>query len=470
MAGARFINLRAWMADGLLKRLFRDASILLGGNIGGSLLGLVSIGLTARALGPGPLGILVLLKAYVGLIEKLTTFQSGQAFTAHGAQLLEQRRHQDFKSLVKFSVLLDVSAAGAGALIGMAAAYAFGQWRGWDVQQTQMAIWYSATLFSSIRETPRAVLRLFGCFNQLAILEVVAALIKLAGVVAVYFMGAGLVAFVAVWMVTEVVGNLLVVGMGWLEVRRQGFRGALASPVRGITTRCPGLWGFVWTTNMGGVVKGVSQEADTLLVGGLLGAAEAGLYKIAKQCAQVVFQLTEPLYRVLFPEIAKLWAKQDAASIQRLLRRLGLLGGCAATAVLVSVIALGSQLLSLAFGEAFGQAHAVLVWQMAGVTVMVSTFPLASALPATGQYRAAFRITLSSLGFYLLVLAVLTRSAGLVGAGAAYLLHHLFRSLLLIRQMRWALAGTPLAVRVADVLRAPEPMVMRMSSQQARDR
>ena len=458
MAGKRFINVRAWLVDGLLRRLFRDAGIVLSGNVAASLLALVSMGLTARALGPELLGILVLIKSYVALIEKLTAFQSWQAFIAHGARLLEQKQHSDFKSLVKFSMLLDASAAAAGALLGMAAAYVFGQWRGWDAQQIQMAVWYSAALFSSLVGTPRAVLRLFGRFNQLAIQEVAGAGIKLAGVIAACLLHGSLRAFVAVWIVTQVLDNLLLLGMVWRELRRQGFGGVLASPVRGITTRCPGLWGFVWTTNLNATVKGFSQEADTLLIGGLLGVAEAGLYKVAKQCTHVVLQLADPLYRVLFPEISKLWAKQDAASIQRLLRRLGLLSGCIIACALVGVIVLGRQLLSLAFGAPFAQAHAVLIWQMVGTMVLASTFPLASALPATGQYRAALRIMLAGVVLYLPALAVLTRAAGLAGAGAAFALHQLFRSLLLIRQMRWVLAGTPLAARVADVRRRPEPI------------
>src|SRR3989338_7684016 len=182
MAAWHRVNLRAWMADGFLRRLYKDAGIVLSGTAGSSVLGLVALGVTARALGPESLGVLVLIKAYVTVVEKFAGFQSWQALIMHGAQLIEQNRRDDFKRLMKFGTLVDVAGASLGALGGAAAAYWVGRWRGWDPNTVSLALVYSLTLLTSVTGTPKAILRLFGRFHVLATQGVIAAAVKLVGV------------------------------------------------------------------------------------------------------------------------------------------------------------------------------------------------------------------------------------------------------------------------------------------------
>ena len=69
----------------LLKRLFKNSSILFSGNLWVSILGLASFALTAKALGTEQFGLLVLVTTYVLLIDKLVNFQAWRALIKFGS-------------------------------------------------------------------------------------------------------------------------------------------------------------------------------------------------------------------------------------------------------------------------------------------------------------------------------------------------------------------------------------------------
>jgi len=425
----RALDVRVWRQDGIFRRLTRNAGILVGGSAAASVLDLGSVALTARALGAEQFGVIALIKTYAFIVERLLTFQSWQALIKYGAERLERGEREDFKRLVKFGTLLDAATAVASAAIGALAVVWVGRWRGWAPEVIGMASLYSLTNLFSLRSTPTAVLRLFDRFNRFAAQEVIASACKLIAVAVAYWRGAGLWTFVIIWAATAVGSKLLLVAAGWIELRARGFRGVLSASLRGLSVRCEGLWKFVWMTNLNASLKVPLKEADLLLVGGLLGLAPAGVYKIAKQCAHSVSDLATPLYHAIYPELAKLWAKADLRGMKRLVFRSGVTAGTGALLLWIVVLMVGTQVLPAVFGPDFAGAQTVLVWYLLGVVMDMGTLSLAPALLAAGRPGWQFRIDVVSAGVYLLVLWVLIGSAGLVGAGMAYLLQQTLRAL-----------------------------------------
>lgn len=424
MAPQRAIStFRFWLTDHLFRRLFHNAAILLSGTAGASLLTLGTFALTARALGPEGFGILMLIKAYVFVVDRLVSFQPWQALIKYGADALEHRRTDEFKRLIKCGTLLDLASAVIGASAAAAGAYWVGTWRGWDPHIVRMATGYSIVILFNFASTPTAILRLFNRFKPLAMQEVVAAGVKLAGVIVAFLLGAGLRAFLSIWIASEVVGQALVVLMGWMELRRQGIRGIMRARVRGVTAESPGLWRFLWTTNLNTTVLMSARELDTLVVGGVLGPAGVGLYKIAKQCAKMLAQVSDPLYHAIYPELAKLWAQGRPGSIRQLVIRSGISLGSLGFVVWVSVLLLGRVFLGLAFGPAFVAAYPALLWCMSGVVIDVTVIPLHPVLLAMGRPGLTFWIHVAGTLCFLPALIGLSRAFGVTGAGMAFFIY-----------------------------------------------
>jgi O-antigen/teichoic acid export membrane protein len=236
--------------------------------------------LTARALGAELFGILMLIKSYVMIVDLLVNFQSGQALVKYGAAALEHRQIDEFKRVLKFGFLLDCTAATLGTLLAVLLAPWVGRWMGWDGETVRLAMLYSVAILSNLSGMPSAVMRLFERFQWYALQDAFASGLKLIAVTAAFFAGAGLKTFLLVWLVSEVAGKLLLLALGWVLLRRQGIKGMLVAPISGIRRQCPGIWNFVWTTNLSSSIRLVTKELDLMLVGGLLGASAAGLFKV----------------------------------------------------------------------------------------------------------------------------------------------------------------------------------------------
>ena len=416
---------RQWVQDDLLRRLFNNAAMLFSGKMVASLLGLASLVMTARALGVAQFGILVLINTYVIIVDSLVNFQSWQAIIKYGADALDQKREQDFKSLIKFGFMLDGATAILGTVLAASAAWFVGQWRGWNEQLILMAAMYSFTILFHISGTPTAILRLFDNFKKFAYQNVIAAVIKLIGIAIVFTTGAGLWAFLLVWAVVDILGNLILIYFAYRELVHQEFHGFIRSSAKNISQRFNGIWSFVWTTNISSSIRMTSKELDILIIATMLGPAEVGLYKIAKQFASMILKLIDPLYQSIFPELAKLFSNNAIKEFVRFGVRASILAGLLALSCWFILYFFGSYIISLTVGDVYLDSLGVMLWYMLAVVVAAAAFPLQPAMLSMGRPHISFWVHIATTIIYLTVLLVVLPIMGLIGAGVAYLVYYI---------------------------------------------
>src|SRR5262245_44254602 len=124
-------TVRHWLADGILRRTFKNAGMLLSGRATNGLLSLATLSLLAHALGIEQFGILVLVQTYVLVLTACATFQSWQAVIRYGAICLETKNCASFQSLVKFTTLLDIAGVLFATAVGYFAAPIIGPYVDW---------------------------------------------------------------------------------------------------------------------------------------------------------------------------------------------------------------------------------------------------------------------------------------------------------------------------------------------------
>ena len=88
-----------WFKEDSFRLLFKNAGTLLSGNMIAWILGLITFAITARILGPTQFGIFVLITTYVTIVDKILNFQSWQALIKYGAEVLEKKNNDSFKSI-----------------------------------------------------------------------------------------------------------------------------------------------------------------------------------------------------------------------------------------------------------------------------------------------------------------------------------------------------------------------------------
>ncbi len=445
---------KALLRDDLLRRLLRNTSYLLTGTAGASFLALVALALTARSLGPELLGVLAMIQAYAGMVDR-ARIETWPALIKYGAEALEEERYDDFKSLIKFGFLVDVASAAFATMVAVAGVFAAGWWFEWAPETVQMAGLFSLSILFRTSSMPTAVLRLFNRFGLDAVQDVATNAVRVLLVAAAYLAEAGLWAFLLITMSAQILNSVVLTIVGWTVLRRQGYRGVMTSSCKGITQRCPGIWSFIWSLNAGNIARRSTRELDILFVGAVLDPAAASLYHIAKKLGEILVLAGTPIQQAVYPELARLWARAEAARFRRTVTQIDLGSGGLGVAFMM-VIAFNAELLiTLTMGAQFTAAAGPLVFQTLGVVVFLFGTALRPALFSMGmQVRFLQIVTVSTVCFYATLL-IAVPSFGIYGAPIAHIVYNLVWLIAMraafvegIRQGPAAQAGTALAEEV----------------------
>jgi O-antigen/teichoic acid export membrane protein len=429
-----------WYRDELLRRLMKNASYLVSGNMVAAGLGLVALALSARALGPELLGVLALIEAYTSLVDRLIRLEPWQALIKYGADALERDRPDDFRSLLKFGVLVDAAGAGCGALVAIAFVAIVGPWLGWSEQTVHMAAIYSLSLLFQLAATPTAVLRLYDRFAVFAWLEVAAAAARAALFALAFLAGAGLWTFLLLAMVVHFARHFTLGLIAFRELRRQGHSGFRSAPIAGVGRRWPGIWTLMWSVKATNLIRRSTGDVDTLLIGAMLDTAAVGLYHVAKRLGQATLKVGVPLQQVLFPDLARLWARREIARLRRTVIQIDVIGGGLAAAVLACVALNIDLVLKLTVGPDYAGAALLVILQLIATTTTLFGTALRPALLSMGlEVRLLKVVIVATLSFYA-TLVVLLPLLGVVGASIAHIVLNtvwmVAASMAFVRQIR----------------------------------
>ncbi len=408
-----------WFEDGLFRRIFRNAGLLLSRRVIAAVMGLAYLALAAQALGPAAFGALVLVHAYVVVVSRVTSFQSWQAVVRFGADCLAPERRADLQGLLAFSLWLDIGSSAVGAAIAVAAMPWIGPRLGLDADIVAMAQLYAVLALFMLRAVPNGVLRLFDRFDLLANIQLIAPAMRLAGAALALAAGAGLWAFLLTWFLAGLAANLSLMTFAWRELARREMLRGFRPRLRGLTAPHPGLWRFIWTSNLHATLTLAKTHGTTLAVGWVLGPAAAGIFKIAAEFANVLVKPTSLLNQTVYPELAKLASGGAKARIGRVVRRAGLVTAAGASGVVLLTALLGQPVLTLVVGAGFLDAYPVMILLVLGAALGLGGFALDPAMFVLGRPDIPLRINVCVTLLYVPAFLLLLHLMGTVGGGIA---------------------------------------------------
>jgi O-antigen/teichoic acid export membrane protein len=396
------------------KRMGRNLAWLLGGK---GFTGIASLGylaVAARTLGPMSFGLFSLALAYGQAIASLVQFQSWQSVIRYGAGHMAADDDSALSRLLGFTASLDIATALTGAAIATIGVRIAGPLLGWSMIEQHRAALYGAALLLSVDATPSGILRLHDRFDLLAFAQAAAPTIRLLGAVTVWWFGGGVVAFLAVWATAAVSQSAAcwIAALIKCDCRLAFGVRAFVQAVR----ENIGIWRFMLATNLSSSFGMLWQQIGTLAVGGAAGAAAAGGFRLAARLARGLAKPIKTVTLVLYPELARLVASDDGATLRRVATRVGRIAlALAALLVLVAAMA-GPSLLHAFAGHSFGFAKAFLILLAIASAINLSGFALDPLLTAHGRAGAVLAARGAGAGLYLLLLAVLLPTVGAIGA------------------------------------------------------
>jgi O-antigen/teichoic acid export membrane protein len=221
----------------------------------------------------------------------------------------------------------------------------------------------------------------------------------------------------------------------------------------------PRIFGF--TKNVMGeqILSFIGNEADTAVVGKVMGSAVLGVYNLAYQLSNLIGKnVSAVLTMVSTPALAAAFERKTGlgAPYRRMMRVLSL----ATTPLLLGLFVLANELVFLVYGPKWGGAVPLLRIFIVATLVRSVTSPSGAIFNVVGRPELSMKIVLWFLILYVPVL-VITSQVGLVelalgvaGARVIVGLVSLYMSLDLIDESRWRVTGELLRSLLAGIVMA----------------
>ena len=413
----------------VLKRLYRNAGIIFSGNVVSALLGLLTLMVITRALSLDDFGHYALITAFIGMIDRLTSFQTWQALIHFGTHAREDNDKPLIMSLFAFGWGLDTISGFIGFFLAILAAMFVPAWFGLNIEHTNTSAVTITAIAATVllvnwTSTPTAILRLYDKFYAQALYQKVTASLLLLGAATLWLNGTTtILPYVIVWAVGTIAGRLLFMTLAIREIKANDTWCPSAISMRTLFAKTDGLWKYVIGTNMNGIVR-VVRDFDIFVVNAILGTSAAGLYRVARKIVQLCGKVTGPFHQAVYPELTKLYAAAEMNDFLRLLRQSSLTLGGIISVIFFGFLTTGWFFLPLLFGEAYRAAYSTTVFCLAGITIWEFAHPLFPAMMALGKIRTIVITHFLATILYAVLLISFMHVWALPGAGLAFLLFY----------------------------------------------
>lgn len=211
----------------------------------------------------------------------------------------------------------------------------------------------------------------------------------------------------ALW--AAVIGGLAALLIGMVAMARHVGRGenAVDVPVRTMLASSLPLWGV-------GIANNIGDWYGLAIAAGMLGAAEAGFYRVAVQIASVLQIISVALFAVYSAKISTANHAGDPAQVALLARSAVRLSTAAALPAALLLLA-GSGFVLAQIGEEFTAALPLVYILVIGQLAFTLTGPCGLVLAMSGHERINLAITLGGTGLLLACVPFAADYAGLEG-------------------------------------------------------
>ena len=431
--------MRHWFKDRHFQSLLKNTGYLAASKGVAGIAGLAVLAFAGRALGVLELGLLILIVSYAKAASGLSKFQSWQLVVRYSGQILAKGDPTQFKSGVGFALGLDLLSGFGGMIVAMALVPLVGPWFGISSDYLVMAMLYCLILPTQGAATANGVLRALDRFDLISWQGTSYPIARAVLCGVAWFNGWGLEAFVIIWFVTDLGGDLFMWFLGLRELKRHDLLKGIRPVLR--PADLPGAWNFAIHVNLNASLITAWGPLARLVIGGLVGPAGAAIYRIASAIADSAQKPSDLLAKTFYPEIVRM----DLASKKPW--KLMVRGTVLATVIGVFVVGIlllaGRPLVGLLFGADFLPAYEVLLILIIAPLLGVISFPLPSMLLALDRPSGPVKARLAGAVTYFAIVAPLAWRFGVEGAAAAFV----FGNVVLVAALVWQVRAEHRRVR-----------------------
>lgn len=410
--------MRHWFKDQHFRSLLKNSGYLAVSKAIAAVAGVATFAFAGRGLGVLMFGMLILIHSYAQAASSLSKFQSWQLVIRYGGHVLVSDDANDFKEATGFALGLDISSGLIGMVLAMLLLPLVGHWFGIPDRYLTLAILYCTVLPTMGAATPSGVLRSLDRFDLISWQGTTYPIARAILAGAAWSAKAPFEAYVFIWYITDLGGDLYLWFLAWRELRRRKLHGGIRPKLR--PAGLPGAWRFAIHVNLAGSLTAAWGSIGRLIVGGLLGPAGAAIYRVAASLADSAQKPSDLLGRAIYPEIVRM----DLSTKRpwKLMLRGAALASAAALVAIFLLLLGGRPLIEFIFGAKFGPAYPVLMVLVIVPLISILSFPMAPMLYALDRPDAPLTARVIGVVIYFITIAPLAHRFGVAGAAAAYVI------------------------------------------------
>ncbi|QHC35972.1 lipopolysaccharide biosynthesis protein [Komagataeibacter xylinus] len=401
-----------------LKRIFGNTGFLIAGRATNAICSFLYIAWAVRALGLSRFGVLMLVTTFGTAISTATHLQSWQPLLHYGTDPFTNGRRAQFSRVLAFCVRADYLSGGVGWVVGTLGVALFGTAMGWPAADQGAAMVYMTTIAFMNFSWSAGVFRLCNSFWLNMLVDLSGTIVRTVGSGLGFMYHMGLDYYLLVWSMTQLIMFLTSTGLGLLQLRLAG--GIRFNPFARLAEGdAPGIWRFTLSTSGNHVLSSVFNQFGTLLVGGLLGPADAAVYRVSRQIGEGIAKPAQLMVPALYPEFIRLRDKQDWYGIKRVTVQLFLTIGGFSVALMGVAMLMGNILLTWMLHVHWHGGRHLIMLMLGSAVLGLGIVPLEPLLTVIGQVSRVLRARIIVTLTYLPLVYGMTRLWRLEGAAAA---------------------------------------------------
>ena len=424
--------MKHWFKDQHFRSLLKNSGYLAGSKAVAAVAGIATLALAGRGLGVMLFGMLILIVSYAKAASGLSKFQSWQLIVRYGGQALHAGDAEEFKASTGFAFALDVVSGIGGMIIAVMLLPFLGTWFGIEQQYLWLAMLYCTLLPTMGAATPVGVLRALDRFDLISWQGTTYPIARTALVATAWATNAPFEAYVAIWWITDLGGDIYLWFLAWRELRRRNLLEGIRPTLR--PTTLPGAWRFAIHVNLTSSLNAAWGPIARLIVGGLVGPAAAALFRVASSLADGAQKPADMLAKAFYPEVVRMDLKTKKPW-KLMLRGMALAGSVALLVVLILLLG-GKPLVSLIFGDEFLGAYPILMVLIFAPLIGIFTFPLPPMLYSLDRPDAPLKAKIVGTIIYFMAVFPLALEFGVIGAAIAFVLGYAAMAVALFVQLR----------------------------------
>lgn len=315
-----------WREDNLLRRVVKNSSAMLGGNVITALFGFANTVMVSRMLGPAGYGLVSgVIITFASNINRFLTFRMSEVVVQRLNAGLKAGRKDEAAAAIKTAMLTETATSILAYLVLLALTPWAASMLAKDIHTEPLIAFYGLILLTNlIAESSTGVLQSQRRFNWIARLNIIQGFFTTSIILAALIFQGNIIHIVAAYTLGKTINGLGLAILAWVELGKTLDGNWWKTPLKNLSNR-RSMFTFMLNTNLNGTVNLFTRDNIPLYLAALLSTTEVGYFKLAQSLINLILLPLDPLIWPTYAEISRTVAQKQWDATRQLLRRVSLI-------------------------------------------------------------------------------------------------------------------------------------------------